>query len=198
MGKFIDLTGRRFGRLTVVAQAPSVMCSRGGRVRPITMWSCVCDCGNNCMVDGANLRARRTQSCGCYQREVASMYCHDIGIRSGKESASFRHGDTVHGKDRLYRVWAAMKQRCNDRRCPAYKDYGGRGITVCSEWENYINFRDWAMSNGYDPNAAFAQCTLDRIDVNGNYCPENCRWVTMAVQAKNKRNSKRRTANANL
>ena len=190
MGKFIDLTSQRFGKLTVVARAPSEMRSRGERVRPITMWFCVCDCGNHCTVDGVNLTSQRTQSCGCHQRELARKFCRDIGAKSGKEKAVYKHGDSVRGRDRLYFVWAAMKQRCKNRRCSGYADYGGRGISICDEWEDYINFRDWAMSNGYDPNAAFAQCTLDRIDVNGNYCPENCRWVTMAVQATNKRNSK--------
>lgn len=80
-----------------------------------------------------------------------------------------------------------MRKRCLNERCKDFKHYGGRGITICAEWNDYTNFKEWAMANGYDPNAKRGQCTIDRIDVNGNYCPENCRWVSMKIQNQNKR-----------
>lgn len=92
---------------------------------------------------------------------------------------------------RIYIVWRGIKTRCN---CPSdtnYKRYGARGIKMCNEWENsFISFYNWAIANGYDTNAKRGECTLDRIDINGNYCPENCRWITNKEQAKNKRTNR--------
>lgn len=102
----------------------------------------------------------------------------------------FKHG---FSRERLYRsVWSAIKQRCENPNYHGYYLYGGRGIKVCDEWKNsYLVFREWALRNGYDPNAPYGQCTIDRIDVNGNYEPGNCRFVSMRIQSNNKRNGLR-------
>ena len=93
---------------------------------------------------------------------------------------------------RLYRVWASMKDRCYNPNKKEYHNYGGRGITICDEWrDDFQEFHDWAFTNGYDENAPRGACTLDRIDVNGNYCTENCRWVDMKTQNNNRRNNKK-------
>jgi len=99
-------------------------------------------------------------------------------------------------KERLYAVWQGMKRRCNNPSNNSFNDYGGRGISVCEEWENnYECFKTWALSNGYDPTAKQWECTLDRIDNDGNYEPNNCRWVPLITQANNKRNNKFYTCN---
>lgn len=159
-----DLTGKRYGRLCV-KEYMGVINGRG-------TWKCVCDCGTEKLITKHDLDTGRVLSCGCLKDE-------NIVKRSTKHSGC---------KDRLYRVWAGMKDRCYNEGNPFYRHYGGRGITVCDEWKNdYANFRECAMSNGYDSSAKHGKCTLDRIDVNENYCPENCRWVSQKVQANNKR-----------
>lgn len=168
--KVIDLTGRRFGRLTVLKQAGT---SPSGERR----WLCHCDCGKELTVFAGNLRRGRTQSCGCYHKDVLSKGQY------GKLSK--KHG----GKGtRLYQIWKGMKSRCYCKTSASYCYYGARGIAVCDEWlHDYTKFRDWALSHGYDESAPRGACTIDRIDVNGDYEPSNCRWVDMAEQNKNKR-----------
>lgn len=163
MGRFIDLTNKKFGRLLVIERSRN---DKQGK----PMWRCRCDCGSEITVRGAALSQGHTVSCGCYCREIHTSH-------GGSES-------------RLYHVWHSMKERCYSKTHNAYPDYGGRGITVCNEWLDFANFRKWAMDSGYDENAPQWACTLDRVDVNGGYCPQNCRWVDMAEQAKNKRNNR--------
>jgi hypothetical protein len=165
--KYIDLVGKRFGKLVVLEKANSV------EKRP--SWICKCDCGKTTTVIGGNLTSGTTKSCGCIAKERGYKML-------------FKHGLS---KTRLYRVWDAMKGRCSNPRHQAYKHYGERGITVCDEWKNsFISFCEWAYANGYDENAERGKCTLDRIDNNGNYEPSNCRWVSMAVQTSNRRSWK--------
>lgn len=161
-----DLTGQRFGRLTVA----SLVASPAGTNIP-TMWVCVCDCGNSLAVRGYNLKNGNTLSCGCLQKDRA------------KET------QTTHGMtgSRLYVIWQHIIGRCTRAKDKAYKWYGARGITICDEWLNSFEvFYEWAIANGYADNL-----TLDRIDVNGNYCPENCRWITLKEQQRNRRDNVR-------
>lgn len=162
-----DLIGRRFGRLTVISQQGSKKIGKAWR----RMWLCKCDCGKETTVPTINLTSGNTKSCGCLRPQSCSK------------------NSKVHGGygERLYYVWRSMKGRCNNQNDKRYDRYGGRGISVCEQWnKSYASFRDWALNNGYDEAAEYGKCTLDRIDNSGNYCPENCRWVDMAVQSRNR------------
>lgn len=155
---YADLTGKRFGRLTVIERAENY---KGCQ----TQWRCKCDCGNEAVVRGAYLNSGVTKSCGCYKAEAV-------------KTASLKHGKV---KTRLWRIWVNMRGRCQQKSSSQYKYYGERGIKVCDEWSEFVPFMEWALGNGYKENL-----TIDRIDTNGNYCPENCRWVTSAEQNRNK------------
>lgn len=182
MSKASDLTGQRFCRL--VAIAPTNKRTKGKNI----IWECRCDCGNTAYVDSGNLKIRKNQSCGCLRKEMTSLL------------------NKTHGgkNERLYGVWMDMRRRCNDSSMAGYENYGGRGIKVCDEWlHSYSIFRDWALGNGYDPLAPRGKCTIERIDVNGNYEPDNCEWITISQQALNRTNSllltyRGKTQNASL
>lgn len=167
MGKFVDLTGQTFGRLTVTKYVGVGSSHR-------TLWECQCECGKSTIVESYSLRRGATKSCGCLLQE----YLH-----------SPKKGGATHGKTntRLYHVWRGMKQRCLDPNHKNYHRYGGRGITICDEWmDDFPAFEKWAIDNGYDAMAPRGHCTLDRIDNDGNYEPDNCRWATAQVQYYNR------------
>lgn len=167
-----DLTGQKFNRLTVL---------RRDETSPTRhpKWICRCDCGKTCSVAGGNLKNGHTKSCGCLNSEKVTA----------RNKANATHGDT---KTRLYKSWVSMWNRCTNPRCASYCRYGGRGIKVCEEWKSYFKFREWALSVGYDYNA---NLTIDRIDPDGDYCPENCRFLTQQQQSATNRHAVRVTYN---
>lgn len=165
-----DLTGKRFGRLTVIEE-----CGRNAK-RGI-LWRCVCDCGKEAIVPGETLRRGESQSCGCLR---ADRMCEALAAHGGRFYE--KHGGY---KTRLYRVWRSMINRCANQ-SDEYKFslYGGRGVCVCDEWKGFSVFQAWALANEYSD-----ELSIDQVNPDGDYCPENCRWVTAKGQARNRRNN---------
>ena len=154
MGQIKNLIGNKYGSLTVVE-----MRKERGKHNEV-FWICQCDCGSLIEVRANSLQQGKTTSCGCSRK--------------------------IHGMNntRIHRIWNGMKNRCNNPKRKDYHKYGGRGISVCDEWNEFVPFLEWAELNGYTE-----ELTLERIDVNGNYEPDNCTWVTPIEQANNKTNT---------
>lgn len=166
MSEAKNLTGRRFGRLLALKPTDE----RRGKC---VVWECQCDCGNIAYVRSGDLLSGNNISCGCRKKE----YYEEGTVR--------KHGEI---NTRLYYIWISMKNRCNNPKNPSFKNYGARGIFVCDEWqENYDCFKTWAYENGYNDKADFGKCTIDRIDNDKGYSPENCRFVDMKTQVHNRR-----------
>ncbi len=163
MGKFKNLTGQKFGRLTAI-------CPVAKNNHNAVLWLCDCECGLDAIVEGRSLTNGLTRSCGCLNQEAHQL----------------RPNRTNHGKagTRLYRIWKKMKSRCHNPKDSDYqKYYGSRGITVCNEWShNFQAFYDWAITNGYSD-----ELSIDRIDNDKGYSPDNCRWATAEEQRHNQR-----------
>lgn len=162
--------GDKFGRLTVIDKTDDYIKPTGEHRH---CWVCKCNCGNIITIRGDDLISHHTISCGCLRKEKSTIRL------------------TTHGlsKTKLYKIYTDIKYRCYNSNSTGYEDYGGRGIKVCNEWLNkdngFINFYNWAINNGYRDDL-----TIDRINVNGNYEPSNCRWIPKEYQAENKRNSR--------
>lgn len=161
MKKFEDLTGQKFNNLKVIAYAYTN--SHGE-----TYWLCKCNCGNTKVVRRSHLINGTTKSCGCLMRYKLAR----------RNKANAKYGGC--SKTRIYSIWQGMKNRCLNVKTNGYKNYGGKGISICKEWlDDYMNFYDWAMNNGYNDNLILA-----RIDINQDYFPENCKWLTAKEQAR--------------
>ena len=163
MSRLNDLTGQRFGRLTVLERGPNNNRNRA-------TWKCRCDCGTAKTIAGASLVRGYSTSCGCYNSEQTSK-------------RNYRHGLTNTAE---YRAWTGMFTRCTNPEYRAFSRYGGRGIIVCERWSGENGFANFLNDMGFRPST---QHSLDRINVDGNYEPENCRWATQKEQMRNTKNS---------
>jgi hypothetical protein len=167
MQKCKDLVNQKFGRLTVIRRADN---DKWGTAR----WLCQCECGNKKVIYGRNLRKGKTRSCGCLLSEKSSERMVKIATKHG------------NSKSPLYRVYHSMLRRCTNSSDASFKNYGGRGITVCDAWsKDFMNFYSWATSNGYKHGLE-----IDRIDNDGSYSPSNCQWVTSFSNCQNTRKCK--------
>jgi hypothetical protein len=167
-----DIVGKRFGRLTVLHRAEN---SKRGQAR----WACSCACGGSTVVVGSSLRRGTTSSCGCLRKEITA--------KQGRKA--LRHGHRAGRETAEYKTWRGLVDRCRNPRHKQFKDYGGRGITVCERWKKFENFLE---DMGRKP---FPRATIDRIDNNKGYSPVNCRWATFTQQNRNRRSTRYLTYN---
>ncbi len=165
-----DLVGKRFGKLLVLARVQSS--------NKNTHWKCICDCGNETIVSRPNFKNNHTTSCGCFAVEAQIGNTHSI--THGGSGSKSKHNSRP--PERLYRIWHGMQNRCFNPIGEKWKAYGGRGITVHSDWLEYPIFKDWALKNGYSD-----ELQIDRINNDGNYEPSNCRFVTPKINSNNRR-----------
>ena len=164
-----DIRGNRYGMLVVKEYYGSNPKSGS------TYWVCECDCGGTVITSSHCLSGGNATSCGCKHIKQSSDLC---------KKRNTTHG---HSKEPLYFVWKTMRQRCCNPRQHDYRWYGAKGVKICSEWDDYAKFREWALSHGYS-----GELTIDRINGNDDYKPENCRWITIQEQQRNKSNTKPR------
>lgn len=156
----IDIVGKRFGKLIAIKLVQDGDANH-------RKYLCSCDCGKTKVVSEDNLKRGHTKTCGCRNKGTYGL-----------------------SRTRIYSIWLGMINRCENNNMKNYCYYGGRGISVCKEWHNFQNFKEWSEMNGYKENL-----TIDRINNDGNYEPNNCRWITSQKQANNRRNSKTFTVN---
>ncbi len=163
MGRMIDITGKRFGRLVAIEPSKVKATNKSKK------WLCKCDCGNTKEIISSSLRFGKTTSCGCWKDEKTSK-------------RFYKHGKS---NTLIYNIWTSMKGRCLRKTSKDYPNYGGRGIKICDDWKNdFMTFYNWAISNGYKEGL-----TIERINPDGNYEPSNCIWLENEKQALNRRNT---------
>ncbi len=171
MPAFIDLTGQRFGRLIVIEVDAK---AKSGNYK----WLCLCDCSKSLVILGASLRAGRSKSCGCFQRDNAS-------IIHKNNQYSMKHGyASIESESKAYIAWCGMRQRCTNHKNKRYRDYGGRGITVCKRWQEFVNF----LEDMGEPPTDKHQ--IERIDNDKGYNKSNCCWATPKQNCRNRRNNR--------
>ena len=164
---YTDITNQTFNSLIARER---VYCNKQKKMA----WRCDCECGGEIIATYSQLNRGNTKSCGCLNREQTTV----------------RNATHNESKTRLYKIWVGMRQRCNNPNKVRYADYGGRGIKVCDDWDNYLTFKNWAISNGYDDTMS-----IERVDVDKDYCPTNCKWIPLSDQSKNRRSCNMLTYN---
>lgn len=193
MSKIIDLTNKKFNRLTVIKRVENNKLNK-------VCWLCKCECGNEIIVESQNLRTNHTKSCGCLNNEQRSKTGKEYGALNGRINGikqknipklkNRKYSQIPYDKTfkRIRGIYQSMIKRCYYKKATNYKNWGGRGIKVCEEWKNnFINFYNWAIENGFDESIPWYNCSIDRINNNGNYEPSNCRFATAKQQRNNQR-----------